>query len=72
MRSESILELVRYIFRLYLRYIVGLGQPYQCTLYVYVCRYGGQHVQLERCTTRCEYVYACVYIIWHGESGRCT
>ena len=44
----------------YVRYGVGLGQLDQCILYVYVCVYGGQHVQPERCTTRREYVYACV------------
>ena len=33
---------------------------------VCVCVYGGRHVQPERCTTRREYVYACVvqYMAW--------
>ena len=52
--------------RVYVRYGVRLGQPEQCILYVYVCMYGGRHVQPERCTTRREYVYACVvqYMAW--------
>ena len=52
--------------REYVRYGVRLGQCEQCILYVYVCLYGGRHVQPERCTTRREYVYACVvqYIAW--------
>ena len=55
--------------RLYERYGVWLRQCEQCILYVYVCVYGGRHVQPERCTTRREYVYACVvqYMAWwHG------
>ena len=52
--------------RVHVRYGVRLGQPEQCTLYAYVCTYGGRHVQTERCTTRREYVYACVeqYMAW--------
>ena len=52
--------------RVYAWYGVRLGQPKQCILYVYVCMYGGRHVQLERCTTRREYVYVSVvqYMAW--------
>ena len=50
----------------YVRYSVWLGQPKQCILYVYVCMYGGRHVQSERCITRRECVYACnvQYMAW--------
>ena len=52
--------------RVYMRYSVWLEQSEQCILYVYVCVHGGRHVQPERCTTRREYVYACVvqYMAW--------
>ena len=52
--------------RVYVQYVVRLGQCEQCTLYVYVCVYGGRHVQPERCTTHREYVYACFvqYMAW--------
>ena len=52
--------------RVHVRYGVRLGQPKQCILYMYVCMYGGRHVQPARCTTRREYVYACVvqYNTW--------
>ena len=71
-RSDFILELVHYFFSdVYMRYGVWLGQPKQCILYVYVCMYGGRHVQPVRCTSRREYVYACVVqYIWPGQPGR--
>ena len=52
--------------RVYVRYGVWLGHYEQCILYVYVCVYGGRHVQPDRCTTRREYVYACVvqFMAW--------
>ena len=52
--------------RVYVRYGFRLGQSEQCNLYVHVCVYGGRHVQPERCTTRREYVCACVvqYMAW--------
>ena len=71
-RPELILGLCAIFSRVYLRHGVWLGQSEQCILYVCVCVcvYGGRHVQPERCTTRREYVYACVVqYIWHGGLG---
>ena len=38
---------------------LGSASSVSC-MCVCVCVYGGRHVQPERCTTRREYVYACV------------
>ena len=45
--------------------VFGLGSASSVSC-MCVCVYGGRHVQPERCTTRLEYVYACVvqYMAW--------
>ena len=45
---------------------------YIVSVCVYVCMYGGQHVQPERCTYRREYVYTRVYGVRHLQIELCT
>ena len=73
-QSEFILELVSHILRgCACGTVYDMGRSmYLVRLCKYVCMYGGEHVQPERCIYRREYVYARVYGVPHVRTEWCT